>query len=85
MADYKLLINGELCEAAEGEVRYHAARDRVLEVFERRYFQDLAANAESLSAAARRAGLDRKSLRAKLKKFGITLAGSPDEPTDSVG
>jgi DNA-binding NtrC family response regulator len=57
---------------------YHDAKERVLEAFERRYFADLVATCGgSLSAAARKAGLDRKSLRQKLRKLGLGLPTPP--------
>ncbi len=59
---------------------YHAAKGRILDAFERRYFHELVSkHGQNLSAAARAAGLDRKSLREKLKKLGIALRGAEDD------
>lgn len=64
---------------------YHAAKGRVLDAFERRYFAELVArHGQNLSAAARAAGLDRKSLREKLRKLGLSLRGSDSESSDEL-
>jgi DNA-binding NtrC family response regulator len=60
---------------------YHTAKARLLEAFERRYFAELvASHGQNVSSAARAAGLDRKSLREKLKKLGLSLRGGEDTP-----
>jgi DNA-binding NtrC family response regulator len=66
------------------ELGYHAAKNRVIEQFERSYFKALvAATGDNLSAAARKAGLDRKSLREKLRRLGIKMRAEPSTEGDA--
>jgi two-component system response regulator AtoC len=67
---------------APATLDYHEAKRRVLEQFERSYFRDVVAHSSSISEAARRTGLDRKSLREKVKKLGLALPGAEKEPED---
>ncbi|MBI2343200.1 MAG: sigma 54-interacting transcriptional regulator [Deltaproteobacteria bacterium] len=54
------------------QLPFKEAKQRVLEVFEKDYLQDLLdRNNGNLSAAAREAGIDRKHIRNLLKKYGI--------------
>jgi len=60
---------------------YHAAKEKVVSAFERRYFVELVQkHGANLSSAARAAGLDRKSLREKLRKLGLKIEGRTDAP-----
>jgi DNA-binding NtrC family response regulator len=60
---------------------YHAAKEIVVSAFERRYFVELVQkHGANLSTAARAAGLDRKSLREKLRKLGLKIEGRETPP-----
>jgi len=54
---------------------FHAARAEALERFERAYLERLLrASGDNVSEAARRAGIDRKNLWLKLKRYGLGRA-----------
>ncbi|WP_428267969.1 sigma 54-interacting transcriptional regulator [Haliangium sp.] len=54
------------------DLGYVAAKEALVSAFERRYLRDVMARCEgNLSAAARASGLDRKRLRALLRKHGL--------------
>ncbi len=56
----------------DNSLPFKEAKQKVLEVFEKDYLQDLLVrNHHNLSAAAREAGIDRKHVRNLLKKYGI--------------
>jgi DNA-binding NtrC family response regulator len=55
------------------DLPFKEAKQKVLEVFEKEYLEDLVErNNHNLSAAAREAGIDRKHIRNLLKKYGIS-------------
>ncbi len=55
------------------QLPFKEAKQRLLEVFEKEYLEDLLErNHHNLSAAAREAGIDRKHIRNLLKKYNIT-------------
>ncbi|MCB9598450.1 MAG: sigma 54-dependent Fis family transcriptional regulator [Sandaracinaceae bacterium] len=60
-----------------GDLPFHDAKREVLDAFERAYVEDLIARHEgNLTAAARAAGLDRKSLRRLAQKHGLSAPRS---------
>jgi DNA-binding NtrC family response regulator len=77
--DLRWHVPGDRSEGADLEVRadlpFAAAKQVVVEAFERRYLRDLWSRAGgNLSAAARAADVDRKHLRHLLRKHGVVPA-----------
>ena len=73
-------IRAEEPLAVRADLPYAAAKQQVLGAFEAAYLRDLFARAEgNISAAARAAELDRKHLRALLRKHGLIPGGEGEE------
>ena len=82
-ADLRLDVPGDSSQdeplAVRADLPYAEAKQRLLTAFERAYLRDLFARTDgNISAAARAAGVDRKHLRALLRKHGL-VAGDDGE------
>jgi len=82
-ADLKLALAPRSSDdelAVRAELPYAEAKQALLDAFERRYLGDVLARAGgNLSAASRLSGVDRKHLRALVKKHGLRSAPDDDE------
>ncbi len=75
------LATGGDALAVRSDLPYAEAKAALLATFEGRYLRDLHARCEgNLSRAARESGIDRKHLRALLRRQGILAA--PEEPAE---
>jgi DNA-binding NtrC family response regulator len=82
--DLRWHVPGDRSEGPEIEVRadlpFTAAKQVVVEAFERRYLKELWSRVGgNLSAAARAADVDRKHLRGLLRKYGLVPALPGDD------
>ena len=85
-ADLRWYVPGDMSEAPALEIRadqpFVAAKQEIVHAFERGYLRALIDRVDgNISAAARASGLDRKHLRALLRRHALipALPGEPDE------
>ena len=59
---------------------YHEAKEQLIDVFEKRYLEDLVERCDAnLSRAAREAGVDRKTIARMLKRHNIHVRGGAED------
>jgi transcriptional regulator with GAF, ATPase, and Fis domain len=67
-------------EIRDHKLGFKEAKDKWIEIFERRFLDDLMTRTDkNISAAAREASMDRKYLRSLLKKYGLWEGGEVEE------
>ncbi len=67
-------------EIRDKKLGFKESKDKWIEIFERRFLEDLMHRTDkNISAAAREATMDRKYLRSLLKKYGLWEGGEGDE------
>ncbi len=70
-------------EARDKKLGFKEAKDKWIEIFERRFLDDLMTSTDkNISAAAREASMDRKYLRSLLKKYGLWEGGAGEEEAE---
>jgi transcriptional regulator of acetoin/glycerol metabolism len=66
--------------ASTSGLTYHEAKEQLIDVFEKRYLEDLVERCEAnLSRAAREAGVDRKTIARMLKRHNIHVRGGAED------
>jgi DNA-binding NtrC family response regulator len=66
--------------ASTAGLTYHEAKEQLIDVFEKRYLEDLVERCDAnLSRAAREAGVDRKTIARMLKRHNIHVRGGAED------
>ena len=70
-------------EIRDHKYGFKEAKDKWIEIFERRFLEELMGRTDrNISAAAREASMDRKYLRSLLKKYGLWEGGGDVEEVE---